>query len=276
MTREDQLKRWLLCFGIIFTVLFFFAPFLWMIIISATSSLNPFMAGKINFTLKNYMEILTIRSLHFIDYLKNSIIVSFTAAILSTIIGASAGYAIARLEFKWKKYLTKGVLALFMFPQISIVGYLYKLMASLRLINTYLALIFPYIAWGLPLSVWLLASYFSRLPVEIEQAALIDGASRKKVLTKIVVPAAIPGIFSVTLILFIFCFNEFLFALMLTTDFKAQTVPVGIALFQGLHGEIPWGYIMAASSICCIPIMILVFIFERHIVQGLTAGAVKE
>jgi multiple sugar transport system permease protein len=118
-------------------------------------------------------------------------------------------------------------------------------------------------------------SYFSQIPREVDKAAQIDGAGRFQILFRIVLPMALPGFISTILLLFIFSFNEFLFALMLTTDHTARTVPVGIALFQGLHGELPWGYIMAASTIACIPVVLLALIFQRRIIQGLTRGAVK-
>jgi multiple sugar transport system permease protein len=148
-------------------------------------------------------------------------------------------------------------------------------MTVMEWINTHLALILPYIAWELPLSLWILLSYFGRIPLDLDHAALVDGARRHHILRKIIFPLAAPGILSIALLVFIFSFNEFLFALMLTTDHNARTITVGIALFEGLHGEIPWGYLMAASSLASVPLVILAVSFQRRIVQGLTAGAVK-
>jgi multiple sugar transport system permease protein len=155
------------------------------------------------------------------------------------------------------------------------VGYLFKLMTALGWINTYPALIFPYVAWTLPLSLWILVSYFSRIPRDLDRAGLIDGCSRLQILFKIIFPVAAPGIFATLLLAFIFAFNEFLFALMLTTDRAARTIPVGIALFEGLHGQIPWGEIMAAATLATLPVVALALIFQRRIIQGLTRGAVK-
>jgi len=174
-----------------------------------------------------------------------------------------------------KVFILLFVLAVSLFPQISLVGYLFKLMTGLGWINTYYALVFPYTAWILPLSLWILISYFSQIPHELDRAARIDGCSSWQVLRKIIFPVALPGILSTGLLAFIFAFNEFLFALMLTTDHHARTIPVGIALFQGLHGEIPWGEIMAASAVTTLPIVIITMFFQRHIIQGLTRGAVK-
>jgi multiple sugar transport system permease protein len=148
-------------------------------------------------------------------------------------------------------------------------------MKSLGMINTHGALIMPYIAWEIPLSLWVLLSYFSKVPLDLDEAALVDGAGRLLILRKIIVPLAAPGIVSAALLVFIFSFNEFLFALMLTVDHHARTLPVGIALFEGLHGQIPWGYLMAASSLASLPLVLLAVAFQRRIVQGLTAGAVK-
>jgi len=157
------------------------------------------------------------------------------------------------------------ILAVSMFPQISIVGYLFKIMTSLGWINT--------TAWTMPMSLWILISYFTQLPKDLDEAAMIDGASRIQTLTRIIIPLAAPSIFSTALLVFISSFNEFMFALMLTTDYHARTIPVGIAMFQGLHGEIPWG---ATSAIAAVPLVILTLIFQRYIVQGLTAGALKD
>ncbi len=274
--REEQQKKILLAIGILFIMAFFLLPFLWMVIISLSQTSDFLGKEKLSLTLHNYRDILSIESLHFLDYLRNSLVVSGVAAIVSALIGAVAAYAISRFSFRGKAIIVLGVLAVSMFPQISIVGYLYKLMSKLGLINTYYALIFPYISYGLPLALWILLSYFSQIPTEIDKAALVDGAGRFQIFRRIVVPLALPGFLSAVLLLFMFSFNEFLFALMLTTDFRARTVPVGIALFEGLHGEIPWGYIMAASVVSCIPVILMAILAQRYIIQGLTGGAVKE
>jgi multiple sugar transport system permease protein len=125
------------------------------------------------------------------------------------------------------------------------------------------------------LSLWILVSYFVKIPKEMDQAALVDGCSNWQVFFKVIIPVALPGLLSTALLAFIFTFNEFIFALMLTTDYHARTVPVGIALFQGLHGETPWGNIMAAATFSTIPLVAITIIFQRYIIQGLTRGAVK-
>lgn len=274
--REDILKSIFIFLGTIFMVIFCFAPFLYMVVVSF--SLKPdFLSSQVPFifTLQNYYAVLTDDSLHFLNYLANSLIVSLVSAVFAVIIASLAAYSLTRLNLPAKEGTLFFILAVSLFPQISLVGYLFKVMTVLGWINTYKALIFPYIAWILPLAVWILVSYLSQIPKELDKAALVDGCTRWQILWRVVIPVARPGVFSVLLLSFIAGFNEFMFALMLTTDYKARTVPVGIALFQGLHGQIPWGNIMAASVVTIIPIVIVTIIFQRHILAGLTKGAIK-
>lgn len=262
--------------GSTFMLLFCLTPFAYMVLTSLSS--NPYFLSTLDwfdFTLENYRAILTVPSLHFIDYLRNSLIVSTASAVFTIFIASLAAYCIARLVMPGKTFILFGVLAVSMFPQISLISYLFKLMADLGWVNTYAALILPYIAWTLPLSLWILVSYFVQIPPVLDKAGLIDGCSRWQILRKIILPTAAPGIISTMLLAFIFAFNEFMFALMLTTDYHARTIPVGIALFQGLHGQTPWGNIMAASTFSTLPLVILALIFQRRIIQGLTRGAIK-
>ena len=273
---EERLKLILISVGSVFMVSFCLMPFVYMTIISAVSRPDFLSAENLfQFTLKNYQAVLTMKSLHFLDYLRNSLIVSLISAVFAVLIAGVAAYSITRLALPGKMFILFFVLAISMFPQISLIGYLFKVMTRLGWINTYNALILPYIAWILPLSLWILVSYFAQIPKELDKAALIDGSTRWQTLRKVIFPVAAPGLFSTALLVFIFAFNEFMFALMLTTDYNARTIPVGIALFQGLHGEIPWGNIMAASVVTIIPVVILTIAFQRHIITGLTRGAVK-
>lgn len=274
--KEKSIKKILLLTGSIFMIIFCLAPFIFMSVISFSK--NPdFLSsgGEFKFVLNNYKRILTVSSLHFLEYLRNSIIISGISAFLAVFLAGLSAYAITRLRFAGKIFILLFVLAISMFPQISIVSYLYRFMESLGWINTYAGLIFPYTAWILPLSLWILVSYFAQIPKDLDRAGLADGCSRFQVLRKIVFPIAAPGLFSTALLAFIFAFNEFMFAVMLTIDHHSRTIPVGIALFQGLHGEIPWGTIMAASTIATLPIVLGVLVFQRHIIQGITRGAVK-
>ncbi|MFP4083039.1 MAG: carbohydrate ABC transporter permease [Candidatus Aminicenantes bacterium] len=273
---ERRWKSLLKYLGACFLLIFCLLPFFWMVVVSFSrnpdflSLHTPFV-----FTLQNYVEILTRKSVHLLHYLKNSLIISALSALVATFFASLAAYAITRLHFPGRVIIPVFMLAFSMFPQISMVGYLFKLMTPLHWINTYQALIFPYITIGLPLALWIMLSYFSQLSTDLDNAALVDGATRFQVLRKIIFPVALPGALSTLLLIFIYSFNEFLFALMLTIDYNARTVPVGISLFEGLHGQVPWGHIMASAVIATIPVVVLAAIFQRHIIQGLTRGAIK-
>jgi multiple sugar transport system permease protein len=273
---ENKVKNILIVIGIIFMLGFCLVPFTFMIVTGLSK--NPEYLSRGNsyiFTLGNFKAILLGKSLHFLDYLKNSVIISAVAAFVGVMAAGISAFALTRLRLPGKLMILFIALAVSMFPQISIVGYLFKFMTSLGWINTYPALILPYVAWVLPLSLWILASYFSQIPKDLDDAAYVDGCSKWQVFTKVIFPVTLPAMLSTMLLAFIFAFNEFMFALILTTDYHARTVPVGIALFQGLHGQIPWGNIMAASVITTIPVIILTIIFQKRIIAGLTAGAVK-
>ncbi|PIS46993.1 MAG: sugar ABC transporter permease [Elusimicrobia bacterium CG08_land_8_20_14_0_20_51_18] len=272
--KEESVKKLLTTLTAVFMIGFAMTPFLYMLFTSVNAKPDFLEAGWL-FTLSHYRDVLGADSLHFLDYLKNSILVSAAASLVTVFIASISAFAITRLEMKGKLFVLFFVLAVSMFPQVSMIGYLFKIMTALGLINTYPALIMPYIAWILPLSLWILVSYFSQIPKELDKAAIIDGCNEWQVLFKVLFPVALPGIFSTLLLSFIFAFNEFIFALILTTDFNARTIPVGIALFEGLHGQIPWGQIMAASVVTVFPIMIMTLVFQRHIIGGLTKGAVK-
>lgn len=273
---ENRQKSLLVRVGAGFLFAFCLFPFTWMLVVSVSEApefLSP--QASFVFTLRHYYEIVLEDSLHFTDYLKNSMIVSSICAVFATFFASLAAYAVSRLRFPGRILMPVAMLSLSMFPQISLIGYLFRLMTKLGWINTYNALIFPYITLALPFALWIMLSYFSQLPEDLDRAALVDGATRLQVLRKVIFPVAIPGAFSAILLVFILSFNEFLFALMLTVDYKARTIPVGIALFQGLHGQIPWGSIMAGAAVACVPLVLLATVFQRYIIQGLTRGALK-
>ncbi len=273
---EDRIISLLKFFAVAFLVVFCLSPFLWMVIVSFSKNpdfLSP--RAAFVFTLQCYTDLLTSKSVHLIDYLKNSLIVSAVSALLATFFASLSAYAVTRLHFPGRVLIPVLMLAFSMFPQVSIIGYLFKLMTTFGWINTYQALIFPYVTLGLPLALWIMLSYFSQLPAELDKAALVDGATRFQVLRKIILPIAAPGALSTVLLVFIYSFNEFLFALMLTIDYKARTIPVGIALFEGLHGQIPYGHIMASAVVATVPMILLAAAFQKRIIHGLTQGAIK-
>ena len=273
---EEQGKRILVGVGALFTLLFCLAPFLYMLL-TALSRYADFLRPETPYvlTLSHIRTVLTSESIHFVAHLRNSVVISLVSACIAVFTASLAAYAVTRFPFPFKGLFMLIVLALSMFPEISLVSYLFAIMSGLGWINTFQALIFPYVAWTLPLTLWILVSYFSQIPQDLDKAGLIDGCSRLRVLTKIIFPVAAPGVFSAGLLAFVVAFNEFLFALMLTTDYTARTVPVGIALFEGLHGETPWGEIMAAATITTIPVVVITLVFQRRIIHGLTRGAIK-
>lgn len=273
---ETRFQAALKAAGALILLGFCLLPSGWMLLVSFSRQ-PDFLLPEVDFspTLQNYLDVVTDRSLHLPAYLFNSMVVSAASAVIATLAGGAAAYAVTRLQFRGRILLPLSLLAFSMFPQVSIVGYLFKLMVALDWINTRAALIFPYAALGLPLALWLMLSYFARIPMDLDRAGLVDGASRLQVLVRILFPLVLPGALSTALLVFIYSFNEFLFALMLTTDYAGRTVPVGIALFEGVHGQLPWGHLMAFAVISVAPVILLAGLFQRRIVQGLIQGAVK-
>ena len=207
-------------------------------------------------------------------YIVNSLIVAGSATLITIVVGSLAAYAIARFQLTWTKYYLLALLAISMFPQIAIAGPIWSLLDSTGWLNTYRGLVTVYVAFSLPLAVWILTTFFREVPAEIEEAALIDGCSRPQALYRVVLPLAAPGILTAALLVFIHTWNEFFFALIILSDPDVQTLPVGIALFPGEY-TMPWGEIAAASTLATLPLILLTLFFQRGIVRGLSAGAVK-
>ena len=207
-------------------------------------------------------------------YIANSVIIAGTATCISMIVGSLAAYALARFQLRWTNAYLLLLLAISMFPQIAIAGPVWNLLNHLGWLNTYRGLVAAYVALSLPLATWILATFFREVPREIEEAALIDGCSRLQALYKIVLPISAPGIFTAALLVLIYAWNEFFFALIILTNPDIQTLPVGIALFPGEY-TMPWGEIAAASMLATVPLILLTLLFQRGIVRGLAAGAVK-
>jgi ABC-type glycerol-3-phosphate transport system permease component len=250
-------------------------PVYWMIAASLTpeSSLfeSPSLTPK-HVTLDHYRALFGERE--FLIPIRNSFIVSGATTIVSIPIAVLCGYALARLRMRGRNALLALVLAVSMFPQISIVPPLYLALRELGLLNTYAGLVMPYLTFSMPLAIWMLTGFFRQLPRDLEDAARLDGASRLRTLRDIVVPLAAPGIASAAILIFLYCWNEFLFAFSFTLGPERYTVPVAIALFRGRY-QVPWGEILAAATIATLPVALVILAFQRHIVSGLTAGATK-
>ncbi len=211
----------------------------------------------------------------FLPALRNSLIVCLTATLISVILAMFCAYAISRLEFPGKKLILTTALAVSFFPVISMVTPLYDLWRNIGLFDTIPGLILPYLSLTLPLSIWIMTAFFRQIPWEMEQAAQVDGASSWEAFRKVIVPLAAPGVFTTAIITFFTAWNDFVFAISLTSE-KARTVPAALAFFTGASQfEQPTGAIMAAAVVVTIPVVILVLLFQQRIVAGLTSGAVK-
>jgi trehalose/maltose transport system permease protein len=251
-------------------------PVLWIIMLSlktpATATDGSFIPHA--WTLSNYSDIFGQGV--FTSALRNSIGIGLISTALAVTVASSAAYAIARLNFPGKRLFLAVALAVAMFPQISLVGPLYNLWRQIGLYDTWPGLIIPYLTFALPLSIYTLSAFFREIPWELEQAAQIDGATPFQAFRKVIAPLAMPGIVTTFIIVFIICWNDFIFAISLTSTNAAQTVPAAIAQFPGASQFTqPIGDIAAAAVVVTIPVMILVLLFQRRIVSGLTAGAVK-
>jgi ABC-type glycerol-3-phosphate transport system permease component len=206
--------------------------------------------------------------------LGTSLIVAASTTLLCVSLGAGCAYALARLRFRGRHLVLAVLLAVGMFPQIALVSPLFLLLRAAGLTNTYPGLILPYVTFAMPLAVYLLVGAFRGLPRDLEDAALCDGASRLRVLGEIVLPLTWPALATTAVLTFIYCWNEFLFALSFTTGPERHTVPVAVALLSGRH-EVAWGQVLAATCVGSLPVAVLVVAFQRRITSGLTAGAVK-
>jgi trehalose/maltose transport system permease protein len=251
-------------------------PVVWIISLSfkdpSTIGDGSFLPSKWSWT--NYSGI--FKQGIFTSALRNSIGIALIATVIAVIIASFAAYAIARLDFPGKRLLLAAALAIAMFPVISLVGPLYNLWRNIGLYDTWPGLILPYMTFALPLSIYTLSAFFREIPWELEQAAQVDGATPFQAFVKVIAPLAAPGIFTTAILVFIFCWNDFVFATSLTSTSAAQTVPAAIATFPGASQfTAPIGSIAAAAVVVTIPMVIIVLLFQRRIVAGLTAGAVK-
>lgn len=261
--------------GLAVLVLLIAFPLYWAIVASFTPEATLFREPSLwprTVILDHYRALFDTR--HFWVPIRNSVVVAGCTTLFCVTVGSLAAYALARLRFRGKGLILGFILAVSMFPQISIVSPLYLMLRALGLINTYPGLILPYLTFAMPLTVWLLVGYFRQLPPDLEEAALVDGASRWQSFLKVLLPLSVPGVATTAILTFIYSWNEFLFALSFTVGPDRQTVPVAIALFRGQY-QVPWGEILAAAVVATVPVAAMVLIFQRRIVQGLTAGAVK-
>jgi len=265
-------------FGLLVAIIFFYAvfPFYWAIVSSLRTGQALFSTDLVpySFDFRNYVAVFAEQP--FGRNILNSLLVAGTTVLLSLALAVPACYALGRIAFRGRVPLLFAFLGVSMFPQIAVLSGMFEIIQALGLYNRLLGLSLCYLLVTLPLTVWVLTAFMRDLPREIEEAALVDGASPLLLVWRILLPLMAPAIVATGLLAFIAAWNEFLFALTFTISSETRTVPVAIALISGATGyELPWGNVMAASVTVTLPLVVLVLIFQRRIVAGLTAGAIK-
>jgi len=274
--RKEGATPWWMWLSVLVICIFCLFPFYWLVNMSLKTGAD---LGESSLfpphpTLKNYQSI--FHNDDFVRALGNSAIISLTTTALAIVVGSFCAYALARLRFKGKFAILAIVLSITTFPAIAIAAPLFRLWSNIGIYNTLIGLIIPNLTFALPLSIYILVSFFKEIPKDLEEAALVDGATHFTAFRKVVVPLAAPGLATAAILTFIATWNEFLLAITLTSSPAARPVPAAIAFFTGsTQFEIPYGTITAASVTISIPLIILVLLFQKRIVAGLTAGAVK-
>jgi multiple sugar transport system permease protein len=274
MSRHKEQTGWTVASTLV--LLYALIPFLWIVSLSlkspATLSDGHFVPRE--WTLDNYRGI--FQTAEFVRALINSMGIALIATALAVVMGAMAGYAVARLEFTGRRLLLGTSLLIAMFPPISLVSPLFEIERALGLFDTWAGLVIPYMTFALPLALYTLCAFFQQIPRDIERAAQMDGATPLQAFRWIFVPLAAPGVFTSAILVFIFCWNDFLFAISLSSTLDSRTVPAAIAFFSGSSQfQQPTGSIAAAAVVITVPVVVVVLLFQRHIIAGLTSGAVK-
>jgi multiple sugar transport system permease protein len=268
-------KLWWLLGGlgiIVYTMI----PVLWIVSLSFKQGddINNQKFLPTHWTLDNYRTVFDTSL--FTSALRNSIGISLIATTISVVLATVAAYAIARLNFRGKKLVLSTALAIAMFPTVALVGPLFDMWRSLGIYDTWIGLIIPYMSFTLPLSIWVLSAFFREIPWEMEQAAQVDGATAWQAFRKVIVPLAAPGVFTAAILAFFAAWNDFVFGVSLTSTNHARPVPAALAFFTGASQfQSPITAIAAAAVVVTVPVVLIVLIFQRRIVAGLTNGAVK-
>lgn len=271
--RLGRFGFYLLIAGIILYAVF---PFYWAIVSSLKSGSSLFVVEfwPANPTLENYVGL--FREQPFARTILNSLIVAVAATGLALFLALAASYALGRIRFRGRVSMLYAILGVSMFPQIAVLSGLFELIRALGLYDSLTGLVLSNLILTIPFATWVLTTFMRAMPRELEQAAIMDGASDWRILTRVFLPIMGPSLSAAGLLAFILAWNEFLFALTFTLSTEQRTVPVAIALISGATAyELPWGRIMAACVIVTVPLIILVLLLQRYIVSGLTAGAVK-
>lgn len=273
---SDRLEQLVWGAGSVLVVCYALVPVLWLLSLSlkpgAELSDSRFLPQAP--TLEHYRAVLT--DPQFSAALWNSLGIAGLSTLAAVLLAMFAAYAIVRLEFPGRRLVLAAALSIAMFPPVSIIGPLFNLWRTLGLYDTWAGLILPYMTFTLPLAIWTLSAFFRAIPWGLDKAARVDGATPLQAFLLVIAPLAAPGVFTAAILVFLFAWNDFLFAMALTSTDAARTVPAAIAFFTGASRfEQPTGSIAAASVVVTLPIILLVLLFQRRIVAGLTAGAVK-
>ncbi|HIW92196.1 MAG TPA: carbohydrate ABC transporter permease [Candidatus Corynebacterium avicola] len=264
--------------AVIIILIWALAPFYWMVVTAFRDKAYTFSTNPLpsHITLQNFKEAMaTDAGNNFLRAIGNSLIIGFATTVIALVVGVFTAYALARVDFRGKGFVTGIILAASMFPGIALVTPLFQLFSNIGWIGTYQAMILPNISFVLPLTVYTLTSFFRELPWKLEEAARVDGASRGLAFRKVILPLAAPALFTTAILAFIATWNEFMLAKQLSTP-TTEPVTVAIARFTGASAfQYPYAATMAAGALVTIPLVIMVLVFQRRIVSGLTAGGVK-
>ena len=281
---RKSFRKIILLFLSIPVILFVFSPILWLFFASLSTQVELFTVPPHwipqHPTLQNYMDIFfptlaasTVPRTFAVSLL-NSIKIASLVTIICIVIGSLAAYALVRIPFRFNHTIQIGILTTRMIPEVSLVLPLFIIASSLRLINRPIVLIITYMSFALPYAIWMMASFFQTVPIELEDAARLDGCNRLGILFRVIAPISVPGLVSTAMFVFLLAWDEFFYALIFTSTLASKTAPVAIAEFVGRYSVNITG-MMAGGILAALPPMILAFIFQRYIVSGMTAGAVK-
>jgi multiple sugar transport system permease protein len=263
--------------GIGLIVLYCLAPFFWMVVSSLRRTNDIFeislFPSPVSF--ENYAAVFDPGQ-GFVRALLNSVVVAGITTALALVVAIVAAYALARLDFRFKRVVMTGIIATSMFPVVALIVPLLKLFTEIGWINTYQAMVMPSLSFALPLAVWNLTAFFRQMPAELEQAAMVDGCTQGQAFRKVILPLAAPGVFTTAIIVFVITWNEFLIPLTMVNEPSMETAPVAISKFAGASQFVtPFGSKMAAGVLMTVPLIVLVLVFQRRIVAGLSSGGVK-
>jgi multiple sugar transport system permease protein len=273
-----RLKRFFLYVGVAIMAFYCLFPIYFLVLDSfeptSVSYASPPILYPAAFTFSNYTGV--FKDIDLMTYIKNSTIVSLSATAIVVFIGSMAAFAVAKIKFKGSMTFMNFLLILGFFPAATMIFPLYEMFANFHLLNNYLSLILPYTSVSIPLTTWILATYFEQIPNALYEAARVDGMSRFQAFYKIILPLGIPAVSTVAILDFIACWNEFILALTFMTKENMRTITVGISMISGRFAyQYPWGEIIAGALLVTVPLVIIIFIAQEKIISGLTAGAVK-